>query len=203
MDISDLKNKRIGFFDVDCLELSADDQGFAYRPRVKTIVGQLEEIYQKAEKRKAPFLFTTCCSGNMPKPESFEDVLYVPLSSFENNWQKKVASYRKFYLAKRAYGVPGVNYACRAFDMFQDNMNARKLLEKLDVKLWVVFGNGFDLCVKSAVSGILNAGYEVIVIQDVFISSAGGNSQTEEKTRELLKQQGAQFITSAELLKKL
>jgi len=188
-----------GFFDVDCLEMSEDGEGLTVRPRVAPIAETIERLHGIAADRGLPLVFTTCCSGRMPAPGSLEGVLVVPLDSSDASWRDRVAEHRRFYLAKKSYGKPAVNAACRAYDMFQDNENAPLLLGSLDVETWIVFGNGFDLCVGSAVRGLLAAGRRVLVLEDVRISSANATAETERETISRLEELGARFITLDEL----
>jgi nicotinamidase-related amidase len=186
---------RFGFFDADSRELDEDGRGLAFRPRVRPIVPQLERLYALAEAKAYPLVFTTCCSGRMLLPAGLPDIGFVPLDAKETSWRAALDGCRRFYLAKRSYGHPGTNFACRAFDMFQDNANAGRLLRGLEVETWVVFGNGFDLCVASAARGILQAGLALILLEDVRISSAGATPQSEQKTFRALRNQGARLMT--------
>jgi nicotinamidase-related amidase len=65
----------------------------------------------------------------------------------------------------------------------------------LEVETWAVFGNGFDLCVASAARGILQAGLELILLEDVRIASAGATLQSEQETFRALRNQGARLMT--------
>ena len=67
-----------------------------------------------------------------------------------------------------------LNFTCRAYDMFQDNGNAARLVQALDVGEWIVFGNGFDLCVNSAVHGLLAAQQKVCLLSDVWVAGSRG-----------------------------
>jgi nicotinamidase-related amidase len=116
-------------------------------------------------------------------------VIHVPLEAGDG-WKRLVAQGKLFYLAKKTYGDPKVNGACRAYDIFQDNANAASLVRELSSR-WVVFGNGFDLCVHAAAAGVLAAGLSVIVLHDVRISSAGGTPESEALTLQRLKDKGA------------
>jgi len=186
---------RFGFFDADCRELDASGTGLAYRPRVWPIVPQLERLYGLAEARKYPLVFTTCCSGRMLSPMGLAGTRYVPLDAADTSWRAASGEFRQFYLAKHTCGQPQANFACRAFDMFQYNANASLLLRELAVETWVVFGNGFDLCVGSAARGILQSGLKLILLEDVRISSAGATPQSEEATLGALRRQGARLMT--------
>lgn len=186
---------RFGFFDVDNRELDESGRGLAYRPRVGPIVPLLERLYALADAKPYPVVLTTCCSGHAIPPGALPGMLFVPLDGGDVAWRAGLGSYRRFALEKRSYGDPAVNFACRAFDMFQDNANAARLMRELDVETWVAFGNGFDLCVGSAARGILDAGLPLIVLEDVRVSSAAGTPESEAETLRDLRARGARTLT--------
>jgi nicotinamidase-related amidase len=190
---------RYGFFDADCRELGPDRRSLGFRPRVAPLVATLEKLYAWIDAHGYPLVFTTCCSGSMPAEGQLPGVVHVPLEVGDGSWQQHLAKARRFYLAKKAYGDPKVNGACRAYDMFQDNANAPELVRALSTK-WVVFGNGFDLCVHSAAAGILATGLSAIVLHDVRISSAGGTPESEALTLQSLADRGAAVMGLAQFL---
>ncbi len=191
---------RFGFFDVDSRELAEDGQGLGYRPRVLPIVPLLERLYAVADARQYPLVFTTCCSGRMLTPRGLPGTLYVPLDAGDVSWQEKLNGCRQFYLAKKTYGDPKLNFDCRAFDMFQDNGNAGRLLRQLEVETWVVFGNGFSLCVNSAARGLLDAGLPLILLEDVRVASAVGTPEGEQEIIRGLRARGARVMTLEQFL---
>ena len=186
---------RFGLFDVDTREMDESGQGLAYRPRVRPIVPQLERLYALAEAKSYPVVFTTCCSGRMPTPQALPDTLFIPLDGSDTSWCGRLRSHRQFYLAKLSHGNPRLNLACRAYDMFRHNGNASRLARELAVQTWVVFGNAFDLCVASAAAGLLRARLALIVLEDVRVSSAQGDPQSEAATLRTLRDQGARVLT--------
>ena len=161
-------NATFGFFDVDCREI-APTGALTLRPRVQPLAERLQALYDYAVRHDLVTIFTTCCSGRMLERGSRDDILFVPLDADDTDWSEGVPDARLIYLQKKAYGDPRVNFDCRAYDMFADNPHAAHLLRTLDIPEWVVFGNGFDLCVNSAVSGILCAGYAVTLLTDLMI----------------------------------
>ena len=188
-------NEPFAFFDVDCLEKSDDGKGLQLRPRVKPLQDKLDQIYKMAEFLNIPLLFSTCCSGQMLNPGDLQDILFIPCDKNDTSWMSDVHHYRRFYIEKKAYGDPKVNFKCRAFDMFQDNGNILRLLKLLNIPDWVVFGNGMDLCVNCGATGVLSAGYNVTILSDVLISSAGGDGQSMKSTLDGLKSKGAKTQT--------
>jgi len=163
-------NPRFAFFDIDCLETTPT--GFLrLRPRVLPFKEKLRALYDLVRDGGYPMAFTTCCSGAMLKPETRPDILFDPL---QTEWKTRLPFQRLIYLEKRAHGDPKINFACRAFDMFSDNGNAAALVRELAADEWIVFGNGLDLCVDSAVTGIICAGGRVTFLSDCMCSSATG-----------------------------
>ena len=189
---------RFGFFDVDCQELNESGDGLSLRPRAEPLAESLGQLWNCAEQHGLPVVFTTCCSGRMPKPTDLPEVLFVPLDPSCREWEDRVAEHRIFYLEKNAYGDPKINSQRRAYDVFGDNGNARRLVECLGVEEWVVFGNAFDFCVNCAARGLLAAGQQVRLLPDVGVLGARGYgaSGTEENLRHVLtelSQLGAQI----------
>lgn len=190
---------RYGLFDVDCREHNSAGDGLSFRPRVAPIVPQLQRLYGWQQQHGWPLIFTTCCSGRMPAEGDLDGVCHVPLAE-DPRWRRKVEHNQHFYLAKKSHGDPKINMSCRAFDVFQDNHNAVELLRRLKVQQWVVFGNGFDLCVRHTVLGLLRAGCSTTLLADVRISSASGTPASEAETLQLLEHRGATVSSLKHLL---
>lgn len=186
---------RFGLFDVDSRELDGSRRQLGFRPRVVPLASSLQRLYALAAVHQYPLVFTTCCSGSMPGPSDVPGMLYIPLDPADLSWLGRVEEYQLFHVAKKAHGDPARNSACRAYDMFQDNPHVSRLLRALQVETWVVFGNGFDLCVGSAARGILDAGLPLIVLEDVRISNAGGTAESERNTFDELRGRGARVMS--------
>ena len=184
-------NRRLAFFDVDSRELNPSGDALSFRPRIEPLADRLQRLYAFAGMHGAPLVFTTCCSGRMLKPDSLSGILFVPLDPESKDWLGGVGSHRMFYVEKNAHGNASKNYVCRAFDVFATNGNAARLARSLSPDEWVVFGNGFDLCVSGVVHGLLDAGQRVCLLADVTCPSApgygpDGKSGTEENRRRIL-----------------
>ena len=126
----------------------------------------------------------------------------------EDGWESRLSDYSLIYLEKTTCGDPRLNYQYRAFDVFHGNHNAGRLLVLLDIPTWVVYGNGFELCVASAVEGILKAGRSVRLVTDVLAQNAGGYADygTERsKARAIvqLREKGAETLSLQELVQEL
>lgn len=184
---------RYGFFDVDSREFSSTGEGLGYRPRVAPIVPRLERLYAAAEKNNYPLVFTICCSGCMTGDPEKLGILRVPLSGGDDGWRSRIAEARCIYLEKKTCGDPALNSACLAYEMFRYNQNASLFFSLMPVDTWVVFGNGFDLCVGSAAAGLLERGHRVLVVGDVRISSHRGTAESEQATEERLRALSARF----------
>jgi nicotinamidase-related amidase len=154
---------RFGLFDVDSRELNEAGDGLQFRARVQPLLHPLNRLYDLAERRNTPLVFTTCCSGRMLQPDSLPEILYVPMEPAERQWESRRRAHRQFYLAKN-----------KEYDMFRHNGNAVRLVQALGVEEWVVFGNGFDMCIDRDVRALLAAGQKVCLLSNVYARSAPG-----------------------------
>ena len=200
-------NKKFGFFDVDSRHLSENGCSLCFRERVIPLSEKLNRFYKAAEDYDIPLVFTSCCSSNLLKENSLENVLYIPLEK-DDAWKKELNDYHLIYLQKATSGIPKNNYNACMFDMFKYNENAYDLFHALNIREWVICGNGFDLCVNAAVCGVLSAGYSVTILNDMLISSAKGYGPygTEEYKQKLLSdfvRQGVRNITFNDFLDEL
>lgn len=202
---SAIKNGNIGFFDIDSRELSKNGKKLVFQDRIKPIAGKLNNLYDLCEKSGSPLIFTTCCSGRFLKKDSFGDILYIPVDRNEKNWKKKIKDYRLFYLEKKQYGNPRINLERCAYDFFRYNGNALELFKKTQIKNWVLFGNGFDICVYTACRRLLERGFKLIILADATVPAWGhGKIGTEENKKKILaelKKVGAMIVTTKSFLK--
>lgn len=192
------RNHPCAFFDVDCRDLDPTGARLQFRPRViEPLSEKLNALYKESTSMNIPLVFTTCCSGKMLQAGQMSGVLYIPCDAQKTEWQSHVKSHRLFYLQKHACGEPKANFACQAYDVFKYNHNAVSLVRMLQVDQWIVFGNGFDLCVNSTVRGLLNAGQRVHLLTDVLVPSARGYGDcgTEENRLRILHELGELGVT--------
>jgi hypothetical protein len=201
-----LLNQEIGFFDIDSRELSPDGLGFKLRERMQPLESQLNLLYDFAYKHQLMFIFSTCCSGNFLKTDSLDYVKFIPIDASDQSWTKDLENFRYFYIEKKQYGNPRVNCERCAYDFFKYNNNAMKLVKKLKLKKWVIFGNSFDSCVYLACLHLLSNGLELTVIKDAVAPGYGpGKTGTEENKKNILselKAKGTKILTVADFLKK-
>jgi hypothetical protein len=191
-----LLKRRVALFDSDCLEVAGEGSlrsrelpDFGIRARVQPLAGKLDRLYAFARRHDLITVFTHCCDARIVKPGAHPEVLVVPMDGSDGGWVQDVGRFRLINIQKHNAAPLRESFICRHFDMFQHNSNARRLLRILDIPQWVVFGHGFDLCVDSAVKGIVSAGYGVHVLTDVIASSATGYGPygTEESKRSILE----------------
>jgi hypothetical protein len=195
---------KIGFFETCSRELD-ECTGYKYRPRMQPWTEPLNGLYGYAQKHGIPFVFTTCCSGNLLSPDSRKDVLFIPVDGANTEWKNRVKDFRLFYVEKITHHDPKVNSEQETYAPFCYNQNVRPLIESLSVDEWIVYGNGVDFCVNDTVTGLIKAGQKVTFLSDVLCKSATGygNSGTEESTRETLafwRALGAREYTSSAFL---
>jgi nicotinamidase-related amidase len=154
---------RFGLFDVDSRELNQAGDDLQFRARVQPLVDRLDRLYSLAEERNVPLVFTTCCSGRMLLADSLPEVLFVPMDAGQRQWEERLRAHRLFYLQKN-----------KEYDMFKHNGNAVRLVQALGVGEWVIFGNGFDMCIDRDIRALLAAGQKVCLLSDVYARSARG-----------------------------
>jgi|GEM_PF-1567373 len=175
-------SRQIALFDSDCLEPVEDGgvplsslPGFGLRPRMQPKADKIEALYALARRHDLTVLFTQCLSARAVNDGEPAGTLVVPTDGDGCGWRERVRGARLINLGKpSAGGARDRGFICRYFDAFQHNANARALLAELDVPLFVLFGNGFDLCVDSSAKGLLAAGYRVHFLTDVAAPSATG-----------------------------
>ncbi len=167
-------SRSLGFFDADCLECAPRGSprlsafpGLALRERVALLTDSLRQIHTLAHRHSHPFVFTTCCSGCMPKPLQVPGVLSIPLEPNNHAWRNCLHQYSMFYIEKKTSGIPKLNDREKYWDMFLHNANAALFFRSLNVKRWVVFGNAFERCTYSAVRGLLDCGCRVLLLTDM------------------------------------
>lgn len=191
----ELNKRSLGLFDSDCLSVA--DEGsvrsrvlpdFGIQDRMQPMADKLDRLYGLACEHDLTLVFTHCCGARPVQPGSHPEVLVVPMDPTETDWVDQVGSYRLINIEKRHDGELNESFICRHFDAFQHNSNACRLFQLLDIPQWAVFGHGFDLCVDSAVKGILSSGYQVHLLTDVMASSATGYGPygTEESKQSIL-----------------
>jgi hypothetical protein len=198
--------KEIGFFDVDSREMNECSKELKLQERMEPIAKILTDLYDFAAKFSVPFVFTTCCSGKFPEIGSLDYVCRVPMDSNDSSWTKDAGRYRYFYLQKKQYGNPRINSERCAHAFFKYNGNAMKLFKRLKMKKWVVFGNGFDLCVCHACFSLLKNGFKLVILEDAVMPAWGrkpiGTKENKKKILKELKGLGTEIMNTETFFKK-
>lgn len=198
--------REIGFFDVDSREMDECGKELKLQDRMKPVAKKLNDLYDFAARFSLPFVFTTCCSGKFPETGSLDYVCRIPMDSNDSSWMKNAERYRYFYLQKKQYGNPRINSERCAYAFFKYNGNAMKLFKKLKMKKWVVFGNGFDLCVYHACLNLLKNGFKLVILEDAVVPAWGRKpTGTKENKKRILKELeglGAEIMNTETFFKK-
>jgi len=84
----------------------------------------------------------------------------------------------------------------RVYSLF-DNPHADAALEATGAKRFAVFGVATDYCVGAAARGLLDKGYEVLVVTDAVRAV---NPEVGDKTLRELEEKGARMVTTEEVL---
>ena len=193
--------QNFGIFEVDCRQRSETETGLSYVSRALPFREQIERIHAEAEAGDIPVIFTTCCSNRLLSKDDPRGTLVVPMDEQDTDWLDDVASHRVVYIEKRNWGNPIKNTHHCAWDMFRHNENAKKLLAKLGISHWIVYGVGIDLCIPSAVRGLLDAGCTVTILDDILVNNVNGTPETTRKMLETLGESGVKTMPSDEFLK--
>ena len=192
---------KIGFFEVCCREKTAQGKGTDYTERSEHFSDRLTHLQTLAKESGGPFVFTICCAERFMPLDDAGDVVVVPRDTADDGWMKKTMSHSVFNIEKKAdSGDIAKDDADLIFDMFLHNPNAGRLIEKLGITQWIVYGVGIDLCVSSAVKGLLKAGLDVTVLTDVLTSNEGGDSESMAKMLDQLREMGATTTTYSEFV---
>lgn len=197
--------RRLGFIDVDSRELGEDGVSLVFRPRVEPFAEIFNRIYDLVKSHQLPMVFSTCCSGRMPREDSLPNVLFIPINVASRGWRDKVGDYSMFYAEKLAFGSPQKNSEHEAYDCLKYNENTYDLFRLLNVEEWVIFGNGLDACVYNWAKKMLKAEFKLIVLTDALVSGAKGygNNGTEENRIAVLselRELGAKLMTTQMLI---
>jgi nicotinamidase-related amidase len=194
--------KKIGFFEVCCREKASAGNGLSFTERSMPFSERLSNLQALARENGGPFVFTTCCAERFLRKGDSADVLLIPLDPADNEWMDGIATHCIYNIEKKPdYDDIAKSDAERLFDMFQHNANADKMFAALGILHWVVYGVGIDLCVSSAVKGLLKAGLRVTLLSDVLTSNAGCSPESMTLMLKQLSEMGAKIQTYAEFLR--
>lgn len=170
------------FFEVDCREGESFGE-FSLRPRVEVLRPALARLQNLARETGSPFLYTVCCSGQVPRREGFAHG-FIPFHMEKEDrekllpWEKTLARQRVFYLERKTYGNPQANHDHKCFETLAQNSQALGLVQAVNPRVWVVYGNALDACVDHVVVTLLGLGAPVWFLSDVLVSGATGYGES-------------------------
>jgi hypothetical protein len=125
------------------------------------------------------FTFSTCCSGRVPSEADMPDVIHIPSSHCQVDWEKQVDKNRVFFVEKAKTDIAqlkGPLFRDAMYGKFKNNANIQPFIKAIHAEEWVVTGNGAAYCVYPGIMSLLDAGQKITVLSNLLIDSAPGYS---------------------------
>jgi nicotinamidase/pyrazinamidase len=198
--------RKIVFLDIDTQHDFMDKGGKLYVPGAEKIVPNLGRLTRFAE-NKGILIISSLDTHRRDDPEFKQ---FPPHCVRGTKGQRKIAHtnlpdvsiirnrrYSRFTLDKLLETKKQILIEKRTFDVFS-NSNLRGILRNFDTA--IVYGVATDYCVKEACLGSLRAGLDTYLVVDAIkaVSEAG-----QAETLKILRERGARFIKTRELIEKL
>lgn len=201
----------LGFFDVDTQFDFMSARGALYVPGAEALVGAMEALLGAARARGIPVV----ASMDAHVPDDPEFAIFPPHCIKGTPGAAKIPATRAMRPLTVDVGsdfdlrqVPTLGIAGRdivieklTYDVFT-NPNAERVLARLAIPEWVVFGVATDYCVRAAVLGLRERGYAVTLVTDaiaaVDIKPGDGDRALAE-----MRAAGAAFATTVEVMQML
>lgn len=198
----------IGFFDVDTQFDFMSPQGALYVSGAEKLIPNLRKLVDFARLNGIPVIATM----DAHVPDDPEFAVFPPHCVKETAGAAKIPATRSlrpvyaevdtpFDLGTvPTLGIAGRDIVLekRSYDVFT-NPNAEKVLEKLAIPEYVVFGVATDYCVRAAVLGLRQRGYQVSVVSDAIAAVDVQPGDGDNALREM-KEAGSRFATTQEVL---
>jgi len=181
-----LKNKSIGFWDVDTQIDFMLPKGALYVKGAEKLLPNLRRLTAFARSNGIPVVAT----GDAHAPDDPEFAKFPPHCVKGSAGAKKVPQTSfpaQTFLEKQT------------FDIF-DRPEADALLERTGIREWVVYGVATDYCVRAAALGLAKRGCRVTVVSDAVEGIA---PDTIRKAVVEMEAAGARFQTTAAVLAQL
>jgi len=191
------------FVDIDTQFDFMDPRGNLYVPDAEDIVGNIKTLFDYAKEHKIKILssidahmvddpefnfFPAHCIKGSPGNQKIEASTCSNSVTIEN---------RELKITESIMDHEQIIVESQTFDIFE-SVNTDKIVKKLDMQNFVVFGVATDYCVKAAVLGLLKRGYNVSMVTDATKAiSKDGN----EKALNEMKNAGAVFSTTEDIIK--
>ena len=196
-----MKNKTV-FVDIDTQFDFMNSRGNLYVPGAEDIVDNIKKLFDYAKEHKIIILssvdahtvddpefklFPSHCIKGTPGNQKIEASTCKDNIFIENVEQDITASMMDH---------EQIIVESQTFDIFE-SINTDGIVNKLDACNYVVFGVATDYCVKAAVLGLLQRGYNVCLVTD---ATKAITKEGEKKSLNEMKDAGAVFITTNEVV---
>ena len=196
-----MKNKTV-FVDIDTQFDFMNPRGNLYVPGAEDIVDNIKKLFDYAKEHKIIILssvdahtvddpefklFPSHCIKGTPGNQKIEastckDNIFI--ENVEQDITESMMDHEQIIVESQT------------FDIFE-SINTDGIVNKLDACNYVVFGVATDYCVKAAVLGLLQRGYNVCLVTD---ATKAITKEGEEKSLNEMKDAGAVFITTNEVV---
>jgi nicotinamidase/pyrazinamidase len=196
-----MKNKTV-FVDIDTQFDFMNPRGNLYVPGTEDIVDNIKKLFDYAKEHKIIILysvdahtvddpefklFPSHCIKGTPGNQKIEastckDNIFI--ENVEQDITESMMDHEQIIVESPT------------FDIFE-SINTDGIVNKLDACNYVVFGVATDYCVKAAVLGLLQRGYNVCLVTD---ATKAITKEGEEKSLNEVKDAGAVFTTTKEVV---
>ncbi len=196
-----MKDKTV-FVDIDTQFDFMNPNGNLYVPGAEDIIDNIKKLFDYAKEHKIKILssidahavddpefkhFPSHCIKGTPGNQKIEASMCNGNIIIENIEQE---------ITESMMGHEQIIVESQTFDIFE-SINTDRIVNKLDVCNYVVFGVATDYCVKAAVLGLLKRGYNVSLVTD---ATKAITKEGEEKSLGEMKNAGAVFTATEDFI---
>ena len=190
------------FVDIDTQFDFMDSRGNLYVPDAEDIIDNIKKLFDYAKEHKIKILsstdahvvddpefnlFPAHCVKGTPGNQKIEASTCNDNITIENREQE---------ITESIMNHDQIIVESQTFDIFEST-NTDKIVKKLDVQNFVVFGVATDYCVKAAVLGLLKRGYNVSLVTD---ATTAITIKGEEQSLNEMKDAGAVYTTTKDVI---
>lgn len=194
-------NRSFALFNVDTQQPAADGSGIVFRPRVEPIAPMLDRLLRFAREHDVLLVWTACVNAGPLRRFLGDDTLYVGLQKQGDLPPAALERHKAIYLEKGpCLRSPDENLRMRTYDLFHANPNAERILRRIEIPRWIVFGDSVGYCIRTTVEGLLRLGRRVTLLTDAI----GPGTLTEagkDEALAALRAQGAELATAEAFLR--
>ncbi len=196
-----MKNKTV-FVDIDTQFDFMNPRGNLYVPGAEDIVDNIKKLFDYAKEHKIKILSSVdahtvddpefklfpshCIKGTLGNQKIEAGICKdnILIENVEQDITESMMDHEQIIVESQT------------FDIFE-SINTDGIVNKLDACNYVVFGVATDYCVKAAVLGLLQRGYNVCLVTD---ATKAITKEGEEKSLNEMKDAGAVFTTTKEVV---